>query len=266
MQILVWNLKRATERREHLWEYFAGFDPDIAMLQELGNIPANIAADYSILQRKAYAGNGSDQRFSTAVAVRGEILESISFSTPWDWVNEELENFKGNIVAAKIRLNNGATYNVASVYSPAWPIFKRSRHEEIDVSPIKLKNNPDVWLTEILWAALQHADRTEHPWIVAGDLNSSVTFDTLWTGGPRGNQEIQDRMVALGFTECLAFSQGQLTPTFENPRGKQVIHQMDHLFASDQMIPRLAKCETADPKRVFGESMSDHLPIIGEFA
>jgi exonuclease III len=265
MKILVWNVKGAKENREHLWEYFSEFDPDIALFQELGSIPNNISAGYSILHRKAYAGNGLDQIFSTALAVKGEILGSIDFSTPWEWVNEELENFKGNIIAAQVRLANGETYNVASVYSPAWPIFKRSRQKEIDVSPVKLKNNPDVWLTEILWAGLKHDYHTEHPWIVAGDLNSSVTFDTLWKGGPRGNQEIQDRMSDLGFTECLASAQGQLTPTFKNPSNKQIIHQLDHLFASKQIFERLVKCQTADPKRVFDESMSDHLAILAEF-
>ena len=139
MKVLVWNVKGAKENRGHLWEYFSEFEPDVALLQELGNTPSDISAGYSILCRKAYAGNGSDQIFSTAVAVKGEIVESIDFSTPWDWVNEELENFKGNIIAAKVRLANGETYNVASVYSPAWPIFERSRHTEIDVSPIAQK-------------------------------------------------------------------------------------------------------------------------------
>jgi exonuclease III len=265
MKVLVWNVKGAKENRGHLWEYFSEFEPDVALLQELGNTPSDISAGYSILCRKAYAGNGSDQIFSTAVAVKGEIVESIDFSTPWDWVNEELENFKGNIIAAKVRLANGETYNVASVYSPAWPIFERSRHTEIDVSPIKLKNNKDVWLTELLWAALKHDKHTEHPWIVAGDLNSSVTFDTLWSGGPHGNQEIQDRMSGLGLTECLAFAQKQLTPTFKNPSNKKIIHQLDHLFVNDQMIERLERCETADQERVFDERMSDHLAILAEF-
>jgi hypothetical protein len=61
-------------------------------------------------------------------------------------------------------------------------------------------------LTEILWSAILNENIKDLPWIVAGDLNSSVTFDTMWQEGPRGNQEIQDRMSALGFTECLRFS------------------------------------------------------------
>ena len=72
---------------------------------------------------------------------------------------------------------------------PAWPIDPE-RLKGVDVKGIKLSNNHDVWVTEILWAALLSENLNELPWIVAGDLNSSVTFDTLWGDGPRGNQEI----------------------------------------------------------------------------
>jgi endonuclease/exonuclease/phosphatase family metal-dependent hydrolase len=130
---------------------------------------------------------------------------------------------------------------------------------------IKLKNNPDLWLTEILWAALSHKDFRKIPWIIAGDLNSSVTFDTMWKGGPHGNQEIIDRLSALGLTECLYYHQGKITPTFRNPSNKQIIHQLDHLFVSNRVTDHLLSCETGKTRRVFDESLSDHLPIIADF-
>jgi endonuclease/exonuclease/phosphatase family metal-dependent hydrolase len=102
----------------------------------------------------------------------------------------------------------------------------------------------------------------ELPWIVAGDLNSSVTFDKP---RPRGNQEIQDRMSDLGFTECLNFHQGELTPTFKNPSNKQIVHQMDHLFVTEHLRSKLLSCTIGDADRVFTGSLSDHLPIIAEF-
>lgn len=104
------------------------------------------------------------------------------------------------------------------------------------------------------------------PWVVGGDLNSSITFDTMWGGGPRGNQVVMDRMSALGFTECLSHFQGGLTPTFKNATGGKVIHQMDHLFVLSELVARLQFCVTGDPKHIFGNSLSDHLPIIAQFA
>ncbi|MCD4666037.1 MAG: endonuclease/exonuclease/phosphatase family protein [Bacteroidales bacterium] len=264
MRVCTWNMRRATKSRDDLWEYFLEIDADIAFLQEVGSIPLSVSSHYSIMQRKALGKNGQSQRFYTAVLVRGSIDKPLNFSTSWNWVNEELRRFEGNLVSAEITLVSGKSFRLISVYSPAWPI-DRQRLKGIDVSEVKLKNNPDIWLTEILWAVLSNEDLNELPWIVAGDLNSSITFDMLWNNGPRGNQEIQDRMSTLGFIECLRFSQGKLTPTFRNPRGGKVIHQMDHLFVSEHMTLQLLSCMTGDARRVFGNSLSDHLPIIAEF-
>jgi endonuclease/exonuclease/phosphatase family metal-dependent hydrolase len=203
------------------------------------------------------------QRFSTAILVRGLIREEIHLSSSHDWVNDELRRFAGNLVAAKIALDSGERFRVMCVYVPPWPI-DRARLKEFDVSQVKLKNNRDVWVTELMWAALDNVQRDGMPWVVAGDLNSSITFDTLWRDGPRGNQEVQDRMSALGFVECLRSAQGRLTPTFENPKDGKVIHQMDHLFLPQRLVSRLATCRAGDPEVVFGESLSDHLPIIAD--
>jgi hypothetical protein len=43
----------------------------------------------------------------------------LNFATQWEWINEELKNFKGNIVAAQITITSGETLRVVSVYSPA---------------------------------------------------------------------------------------------------------------------------------------------------
>ncbi|MCP4142509.1 MAG: endonuclease/exonuclease/phosphatase family protein [Chloroflexi bacterium] len=265
MKVLVWNVRRANDKRNDIWDYFLEIAPDIALLQEVGSLPSTISSCYSTLQRNAYAGNGKNQKFHTSVLVKGSINYSLNFTTQWAWVNEELQNYAGNIVPAQISLTSGDVFRAVSVYSPAWPIFDRKKLKEIDAKAIQLENNPDIWVTEILWAALMNENLTDTSWIVAGDFNSSVTFDTMWKGGPHGNQEIQDRMVALGLTECLALFQGKITPTFRNTSNKKVIHQMDHLFVSKKMAERLTSCTTGDANRVFDGSMSDHLPIIAEF-
>ena len=266
MKVLVWNVRRANNKRNDVWEYFLEIDPDIALLQEVGSLPTSISSHYSALQRNAYAGSGQDQKFQTSLLVKGLINYPLNFTTQWAWVNEELQNYAGNIISARISLFSGDAFNVVSVYSPAWPIIDRKKLEEVDTVNIKLKYSPDLWLTEILWAALKSERMTAIPWIVAGDFNSSITFDTMWKGGPHGNQEIQDRMVSLGLIECLAFFQGKLTPTFKNSSNKKVIHQMDHLFVSKNLVEQQLKyCETGDANRVLNGSMSDHLPIIAEF-
>ena len=132
----------------------------------------------------------------------------------------------------------------------------------IDTSGIRLRLNRDVWLADILLAALPAADGSE--WVVGGDFNLSETFDA-WPGGPRGNREYLDRIADRGFTECLRKTTGRVTPTFRNPSNGAVIHQMDHLFATSGLADRLTRCEVGSADRVFGLRLSDHLPIVADF-
>jgi hypothetical protein len=126
--------------------------------------------------------------------------------------------------------------NVVGVYSPAWPV-DRARLAGVDVDPIKLTLDPDVWVADLLWASLRSRDlNPQDLWVVAGDFNLSETFDDVWPGGPHGNREYLDRMRALVMTECLRKMKGQLTPTFKNHRGRKVIHQIDHLFVTEPLV------------------------------
>lgn len=263
MRICCWNVRRAASGSP-AWELFSEISPDLALLQEVSGLPKAIADEYQVVMHAA-AGIGRPQRFNTAILVRGSIGLPIPLSSDWEWVNRELDLFRGNLVAHRVTVL-GREHRVLSAYSPAWPV-PPGRLAGVDVDPVKLKLNPNVWVTELLWAALRESrgevDTT--PWVVGGDLNSSETFDS-WPGGPRGNREILDRMEALGFHECLRQSQGKLVPTFRNPRGGAVIHQMDHLFVSASLSSALTSCETADHARVFGHSLSDHLPIVADFA
>jgi len=153
---------------------------------------------------------------------------------------------------------------VVNVYSPAWPV-DRSRLSGVDVGPVRLKLNRDVWVADLLWASLSPSFLQSSEYlVVGGDFNLSETFDA-WKGGARGNREYLDRMIALGFAECLRGTTDRLTPTFRNPRGGAVVHQMDHLFVNQQLRMKMTSCTTGDPGVVFGESLSDHLPIVADF-
>jgi len=114
-----------------------------------------------------------------------------------------------------------------------------------------------------MWAVLIERDQ-QNPWIVGGDLNASVTFDILWGKKPRGNQELLDRMQNLGFKELLYQAKGELTPTYKHTNN-EVIHQMDHLFVEERIFNYIIDCDVGNADLVFGNKLSDHLPIIAEF-
>jgi hypothetical protein len=153
MRICCWNVRRASVQ-SRVWELFSEMSPDLALLQEVGGIPNFIDAEYKWVIRKA-----SGNRFHTAILVRGSIGQPILLSSRWDWVNRELELFQGNLVAHSVSVL-GQKYHVVSVYSPAWPVDP-ARLRGIDVEPVKLKLNPKLWVTELLWAALLQRDTAD---------------------------------------------------------------------------------------------------------
>ena len=298
MRVITWNIHGA-KKDSPVWDLLFELSPDIILLQEVGSVPDKIQDSFRTLDgkshqffdrlsKKATTKNGTSQRFSTEVLVKGKIIKGINLKSDFEWVNNELLFFKGNIIACIVELQNNERFHVVSVYSPAWEVDEK-RIEGIDVSQVRLTKLPNdyssslIWMTEILWLALKNTISKKGKWIVGGDYNSSETFDrdyqikhgtrrglvsggSVWKQNPE--REMRDRMYALGFKECLLEYNGRLTPTFRHST-KQFRHQLDHLYSSDKLFLRLVKCEVGDQKKIFleglGKSLSDHLPIIADF-
>lgn len=271
MRVITWNMKGAT-KTSAVWKILTDLNPDIALLQEVGGIPEEIKKGFDILSRVAIKKTGVPQKFSTVVLVKGKIVKEIFLKSEYEWVNKELEFFKGNFISCVAQLINDEQINVVSIYSPAWPVNKE-RLKGIDVSPLKLKLNPDIWGSEIIWSALKNVVSNNEAWVVGGDYNISETFDMEWQDknglkfGIRssGNKEILDRMFEIGFTECLRKYTNKIVPTFKHSRG-EIVHQIDHLFVTNSLYPKLKSCIVGDQLIIFGNSLSDHLPIIANFA
>lgn len=265
-RILTWNCRRASTT-SRLWDYLLELDPDVALLQDFGAVPEHVLQQYTHAPNtKALAGDGAP-RHMTGVLFKGTGVADLPLPAPVDWVARELDTYGEFFAAKEVTLHSGITLKVLSVYSLAFPI-DRARMKEIDTTGVQLAQSRDVWATELMWAALRSMRIVnEEPFIVAGDLNSSETFD-LWPGGPRGNREIIERMNALGFYDCLRMFQGKLTPTFRTPRGGMVIHQLDHLYVTPMLLSRLARCDVGSKERVFEPRpmLSDHLPIVADFS
>ncbi len=263
-RILTWNCRQA-KSSSPVWDYFQELSPDIALLQEVTSIPNSVAKGFDVVHRHATSKKGTPQRFGSAVLVRGNIQQELALQSPFDWVNQELTNFTGNLLAYRVLVPHVLPLNIVGVYSPAWPV-DRGRLAGIDVGSVKLILNRDVWVADLLLSALKRiTPDPQEPWVIGGDFNLSETFDD-WRGGPRGNREYLDRMEALGLTECLRWTRGRLTPTFRNTSNVAIIHQMDHLFVTKTLASRLTSCTTGTPERVFVPSLSDHLPIVADFS
>lgn len=263
-QIVTWNCHRAG-KTSAAWDYLLGLGPDIVLLQEVGRTPEKVEHAYKVRMAHPRKKSGGLQRFCTALLVRGTIDGELILQSSYDWVNRELDYFVGNLPAFSVELSEGIKLNIICVYSPAWPVSPL-RLKEVDVSGVKLSQNHDVWVTDLLWAALNHQGFTSSTeWVIAGDFNLSETFDQ-WSGGPRGNREYPEKMAKLGLVECLRHKQGKLTPTYKNPKGGKIVHQMDHLFVTAGMASKLIDCKTGCRDQVFNDNLSDHLPIIADFS
>jgi hypothetical protein len=179
-------------------------------------------------------------------------------------VDAELDRFAGNLVGLELQPDGGPSLKAICVYSPAWPLDRR-RLVGIDVTTVRKSQNPDVWVVDLLWEALCLKNpQPDDPWIVAGNFNMCETFDS-WKGGPRGNRQYLDRMSQLGLVDCLRAAKGVLTPTLRQIKGP-VTSQNDYLFVTEVLHSRMTACDVGPRERVFEGRLSDHLPIIADFA
>ena len=243
------------------WDYLVELEPDIALLQEVTGMPDDVSARYDAVTLPTSGPTSERYFYSTAVLAGHCAWATERLRSEAGWVDAELARYAGNLISTRVRLGD-VEIRVISVHSPYFRL-DQTQFAGIDTSTVKLTQNPDVYLADVLWAALPPS--TAEPWIVGGDFNLSETFDS-WAGGPRGNREYLDRMTSSGYTECLRAKTGKLTPTFRNRVGGAVLHQIDHIFVSAQLAKRLEACDVGSAERVFDVELSDHLPIIADFA
>jgi exonuclease III len=179
-------------------------------------------------------------------------------------VNGLLRHFDGNVLAFEVLPDGEVGINVVAVYSPAWPVA-RDFYLGQDIREVKLNQNPEIWVTDLIMSALRSSlVGSAKEWVIAGDFNSCETFDE-WKGGPRGNKEWLDRMASIGLVDCLRASSAALVPTFKGPRMAVAGCQIDKMFVTPGLLKRMASCTVGDESRVFGQGLSDHLPVVADF-
>jgi exonuclease III len=260
LKVVSWNM----HNRDDGWPLLRDLEPDVALIQEVRSVPDEVASSYQIVCRHAVDRSGQPQNFSTAILVNGSVDHELELSSPWPWVDTQLDKFDGIFVGASTKISD-LKINVLSVHSPYWRILSSSELSLIEGSDqVKRENNPHLGGVDLLWAALK--ERTAvGTWMVGGDVNVCETFDS-WGPRPRGSREFLDRMRDLGLTEVLREAQGQLTPTYRKFKTGECRNQMDYLWVSKDLANRLVSCEVGDPDVVFAKGLSDHLPIIAEFS
>lgn len=294
MRVLTWNMNKASSSRwaessAKKWKSFRELSPDVAMLQEVNDVPGYVSEHYHVEHVKATWRDGSKAKFGTAVFARKsdwKIGSEVTWKSEHDWGNRIQERFPGWLVGRQVENNrSGDRYMVVSVYSPAWPLWCKECKEGrsasckrpalceildgVDVRSVKLKAPYQryLWFTEILWSLLKGATTGDgvSKWIVAGDFNSSVLFDK-----PRntGNGEIIDRLKALGLLDCVFHHHGERDPTywaFRERKKQPPVHQLDYVYVSAPVLARLRDVTLGGGLPKEDMWRSDHLPVVCDF-
>ena len=153
MRVVTWNCRRAAAQHP-LWDYLIELSPDVAMLQEVGAIPEHLLASFDTRLGTPRTRGGRPQRFASALLARGAIGKRVSLNSSHVWVDEQLRYFEGNILSFEVTLSAQEAITVVAVYSPTWPV-SRSAYATQDVADVKLRQNPDVWVTDVVTFALR---------------------------------------------------------------------------------------------------------------
>lgn len=290
MRVLTWNMfnvssaPRAESSSAKKWKSFLEMKPDVAMLQEVNDMPGAVSECYHVKHVKASFLRGDKARFGTAVLARRETGWKIGPEVTWesehDWVNRIQEEFPGWLVGRQVENGSGDRYMAVSVYSPAWPVWSKKYEEGklpaickildgVDVTPVKLKAPYQryLWFTEILWSLLKGATAGDgaSKWIVAGDFNSSVLFDEP---KDKGNGEIIARLNALRLFDCVFEHTEKHEPTywaFRERKRYPPVHQLDYVYVSEPVLARLRDVALGGGLPEEDKWRSDHLPVVCDF-
>ena len=151
---VTWNCRGgALERAPALWDYLVELFPDIAVLQEVSRLPESVRNSFAVRGARTPGPSGRPQSFQSVLLVRGTIGEPVRLRTDLNWVNLELEYFAANLMAYKVQVGS-RELNVMGAYSPAWPL-SRERLAGEDLSGVKLEHSPDVWVVDLVVAAMR---------------------------------------------------------------------------------------------------------------
>lgn len=121
-------------------------------------------------------------------------------------------------------------------------------------------------MSELFWAALKVTlQKQSENWIVGGDFNTSEYLGSTKLQRDANLQAI-NRLEELGLKETVRLYNNGSVPTWRPIRKDQVLkHQQDHLYVSEELIPRMNKAVVVPSAEIITPNLSHHLPIITDF-
>lgn len=272
MRVVSWNMAymkpaafKTIANRRRQWALLGALAPDIALLQEcrpgdllehapnwmpdqyvvLGAIPSRWIACSSVLARRELHPVELDRTSLPAAEQR--------------W----LAYLSGYVSTAELVVGNERRLRVASVHAIANvvdnPALSEAEHEFVRRRALER-----AWHNDLAVAALK-------PWVskgnfvVGGDWNNAVLFDTTYPsgaeGGPGASTEFFTSRLGHGWYHALRKFSPTEVRTYLDP--KSAPYELDHIFTDSHLHERLNNCMVLDDPPV--TELSDHAPIVADF-
>lgn len=270
MRLLTWNMAywkpagfKTIENRRRQWALLGALGPDVALLQEcrpddlnnlaptwmrdeydiVGAIPERWTACSALLARKYFAA----ERLDVAAVPKPE--------RRW------LEYLSGYIAEARISTGLGPIV-VASVHTVAKEVIDPAVTDD-DHARIRRPALSRAWHNDLAVAALMPLVGDGH-FIVGGDWNNAVLFDTNYPAGAEGGPGASGEFFAArqegGWHHALRKFEPDEVGTYLDP--KSAAYELDHVFTDRALHDALTSCAVlAHPPLA---ELSDHAPLVAE--
>lgn len=256
MKIMSWNMAAAmgssATKQEAAWRWLNEQDVDVALLQE-----AVLIEEYARSWGSTIFRGKWDKNWGCAVLVRSGSYErwEPSASQPW------LQRVRGAATVARPTSGQGLWF--ASVHSDSSSFEATNRRYPTtygdlpDRDGILRCSTKEMWEIEVIAHELSPV-LASGPFVLGGDLNSSLLFDKNEDGQ---EARLFKNLASQGFIDTRSRHSESEIQTFFKPRTRPF--QLDHVYADEATESNVVRWEVlAHVARDL--TLSDHAPVLVE--
>jgi exonuclease III len=251
MRVMSWNMNGAggiaAARLETCWTWLEEQrDVDVLLLQE-AVLPGWESRTWPVvIHHPKASAKGS---CGTALLSRTTGLEPVEPGPDNPW----LLAVRDSVALARPTTTGGRWF--ASLHSAAVPM-SAERTEGLDLSSVALCDPKGVWEVDLLMHGLAF-ELGRDPFVVGGDLNSSLVLDTQRRPA---NAVFFETVRRLGFIDARPRIPGEPEPqTFFGGRSRPM--QLDYLYVDSATSREVTAWTVHEEIRQGPGHMSDHLPV-----
>lgn len=229
------------------WRWLNDLDVDIALVQEAVRTDQAVAHWDSVIWSSKYGRN-----WGSAVLTRGMSYRAWEVPTTCPW----LRAVGGAACVAEPEEPGGLW--LASIHSSAgsWKETELPSLPSLDGIARCSADGSELWEIEVVAHELRDVLR-DKPFIVGGDLNSSLTFDKNYGG--RENEVLFANLAGSGYVDLRPRHELDEVQTYFKPGAHP--YQLDHVYADTGTEVRVTSWEVLTDVAA-GLGLSDHAPIL----